>query len=264
VLSQTVDGAPSEPHAHQIRQLDYVLVGRSTFRVSRAAFLGGTLLALNDRNPFNRGKTRKADRMAPALMSFAVLFAGMVAVLLVFSHYNALVRAQKRTQEAWSGIDVQLRRRASLVPNVVETVRGYAEHERETLEEVARARGALQKADGAGATGAASNMLTQALGRLMAVVESYPQLRASDSFTSLRDDLRDTEEKIAFARQFYNRNVLDYNTRIETYPDVILARNFGFTAAEFFETDGGGRAEVHVSFDRSTSGPQQPASPPAA
>lgn len=202
--------------------------------------------------------------MFPALMSFAVLFAVIGAVLVVFSHYNGLVRSQKRTQEAWSGIEVQLRRRASLVPNLVETVRGYAEHERETFEEVARARGALQKADGAGATGAASNMLTQALGRLMAVVENYPQLRASDSFTSLRDDLRDTEEKIAFARQFYNRNVLDYNTRIETYPDAILARSFAFAPAEFFETDGNGRAEVHVNFGRPTAAPQQPASPPAA
>ncbi|MFL6281492.1 MAG: LemA family protein [Vicinamibacterales bacterium] len=202
--------------------------------------------------------------MAPALLSFMVLIAVMGAVLVAFSHYNGLVRSQKRTQEAWSGIDVQLRRRASLVPNLVEAVRGYAEHERETFEEVSRARGALQKADGAGATGAASNMLTQALGRLMAVVENYPQLRASDSFTSLRDDLRDTEEKIAYARQFYNRNVLDYNTRIETYPDAILARSFAFASAEFFETDGGGRAEVHVSFDRPAAGPQQPASPPAA
>jgi len=202
--------------------------------------------------------------MAPALISFTVLVALMAAVLLVFSHYNALVRSQKRTQEAWSGIEVQLRRRASLVPNLVEAVRGYAEHERETFEEVARARGALQKADGAGATGAASNMLTQALGRLMAVVENYPQLRASDSFTSLRDDLRDTEEKIAYARQFYNRNVLDYNTRIDTYPDTILARSFAFRPAEFFETDDDGRAEVHVNFSRSAAGPQQPASPPAA
>jgi LemA protein len=202
--------------------------------------------------------------MAPALMSLLLLFAVMAAVVVVFSHYNALVRSQKRTQEAWSGIEVQLRRRASLVPNLVETVRGYAEHERGTFEEVARARGALQKADGAGATGAASNMLTQALGRLMAVVENYPQLRASDNFMSLREDLRDTEEKIAFARQFYNRNVLDYNTRIETYPDAILARSFAFKPAEFFETGEDAHAEVHVNFGRPAAGPQQPASPPAA
>jgi len=201
--------------------------------------------------------------MAPALISFLVLVAVLGAVLMVFSRYNALVRSQKRTQEAWSGIEVQLRRRASLVPNLVETVRGYAAHERETFEEVARARGALQKADGAGATGAASTMLTQALGRLMAVVENYPQLRASDSFTSLRDDLRDTEEKIAYARQFYNRNVLDYNTRIETYPDAILARSFAFTPAEFFEADEDAHAEVRVNFERHATRPGQPASPPA-
>ena len=178
--------------------------------------------------------------MAPALISFLVLVAVLGAVLMVFSRYNALVRSQKRTQEAWSGIEVQLRRRASLVPNLVETVRGYAAHERETFEAV-----------------------TQALGRLMAVVENYPQLRASDSFTSLRDDLRDTEEKIAYARQFYNRNVLDYNTRIETYPDAILARSFAFTPAEFFEADEDARAEVRVNFERHATRPGQPASPPA-
>jgi LemA protein len=202
--------------------------------------------------------------MAPAWISLALVGALAAGVLLVFSRYNALVRSQNRTQEAWSGVEVQLRRRASLVPNLMETVRGYADHERDVLEEVARARGALQKADGAGETAGASNMLTQALGRLMAVVENYPQLRASENFMSLREDLRDTEEKIAFARQFYNRNVLDYNTRIETYPDVLIARHFGFAPSEFFETDASGRAEVRVSFDRTSARPQQPASPPAA
>lgn len=201
--------------------------------------------------------------MSPAWMSLTLVVALAAFVLLVFSHYNSLIRSQKRTQEAWSGIDVQLRRRASLVPNLVETVRGYAEHEREVFEQVARARGAMQKADGAGQTASASNLLTQALGHLFAVVENYPQLRASDNFLTLREDLRDTEEKIAFARQFYNRNVLDYNTRIDTYPDALLAKQFGITPAEFFETDGDGRAEVHVSFGRPAPGPQQPASPPA-
>jgi LemA protein len=201
--------------------------------------------------------------MSPAWMSLTLVVALAAFVLLVFSHYNSLIRSQKRTQEAWSGIDVQLRRRASLVPNLVETVRGYAEHEREVFEQVARARGAMQKADGAGQTASASNLLTQALGHLFAVVENYPQLRASDNFLTLREDLRDTEEKIAFARQFYNRNVLDYNTRIDTYPDALLAKQFGITPAEFFETDGDGRAEVHVSFGRPAPRPQQPASPPA-
>jgi LemA protein len=202
--------------------------------------------------------------MSPAWISLAMIALVGGAVLIVFSRYNALVRSQNRTQEAWSGIEVQLRRRASLLPNLVETVRGYAEHERDIFEQVARARSALQKADGAGQTAAASNQLTQALGHLFAVVENYPQLRASENFLSLREDLRDVEEKIALARQFYNRNVLDYNTRIETYPDAVLAGQFGFRPAEFFETDDAGRAEVRVSFDRTSRQPQQPAAPPAA
>ena len=202
--------------------------------------------------------------MSPVWLSLALIAIIGGAVLFVFSRYNGLIRSLTRVHEAWSGIDVQLRRRASLVPNLVETVRGYAEHEREVLEQVARARGAMQQAGGAGQTAAASNMLTQALGYLFAVVENYPQLRASENFLTLREDVRDTEEKIAFARQFYNRNVLDYNTRIATYPDAALANQFGFTPAEFFETDGEGRAEVHVSFDRASAAPQQPAAPPAA
>ena len=202
--------------------------------------------------------------MSPAWPSLALIAIIGGAVLFVFSRYNGLIRSLTPVHEAWSGIDVQLRRRASLVPNLVETVRGYAEHEREVFEQVARARGAMQQAGGAGQTAAASNMLTQALGHLFAVVENYPQLRASENFLTLREDVRDTEEKIAFARQFYNRNVLDYNTRIATYPDAALANQFGFTLAEFFETDGDGRAEVHVSFDRASATPQQPAAPPAA
>lgn len=186
------------------------------------------------------------------------------AVLVVFSRFNTLVRSQKRVQEAWAGIDVQLRQRASLIPNLVETIRGYAEHEREVYEEVARARGALQKAGGAGQAGAANNMLTQALGHVFAVAEAYPQLHASENFMSLRSDLRDVEEKIAFARQFYNRNVLDYNTRIATYPDAFIARNFDLAPAEFFEAEGDGRAEVRFSFARQPAGQEQATSPPAA
>ena len=202
--------------------------------------------------------------MSSEWLSFVVAIALGAGVLFVFGRYNSLVRARNRTQEAWSGIEVQLRRRASLIPNLLEIVRGYAEHEREVFEQVAYARGAMQKADGAGQSGAASNLLTQALGRLLAVVENYPQLRASEIFLSLREDLRDTEEKIAFARQFYNRNVLDYNTRIQTYPDAPLAQYFGFTAGEFFETDAEGHSEQHMSFNRSAAQPPKPASPSAA
>lgn len=173
--------------------------------------------------------------------------------------YNALVRSRKRVQEAWSGIDVQLRRRNSLLPNLVETVKGYAAHEREVFEEVTRARAAMQRAGTASQTATANNALTAALGHLLAVVESYPTLRASENFMSLRSDLSDLEEKIAFARQFYNRNVLDYNTRLETLPDSIVASTFGFAPMEFFEADEAERADVRVSFTTTNAAPEPPA-----
>ena len=192
--------------------------------------------------------------MTPSMMASAFVLSLIGSVLIVFSCFNTLVRSQKRVQEAWAGI---------LIPNVVEAVRGYAEHEREVFEEVSRARGAVQKADNAGQAGAANTLLTQALGHVFAVAEAYPQLHASENFLGLRSDLRDVEAKIAFARQFYNRNVLDYNTRVDTYPDALIARNFGFAPAEFFEADGDGRAEVKISFARQPAGREQ-AAPPAA
>ena len=202
--------------------------------------------------------------MTPSLMASAFVLALVGGVLVVFSRFNALVRSQKRVQEAWAGIDVQLRLRASLIPNLVEAIRGYAEHEREVFEQVARARGALQQAGGAGQASTANNLLTQALGHVFAVAEAYPQLHASENFLSLRGDLRDVEEKIAYARQFYNRNVLDYNTRIDTYPDALIARNFDFAPSEFFEASSEGRAEVKISFARQPLGREQATSPPAA
>jgi LemA protein len=185
-----------------------------------------------------------------------------VVVLLIFifvGMYNGLVRARNRVKEAYSGIDVQLRRRASLVPNLVETVRGYAEHERETFEEVTRARAQLERAGGPADAAAANNMLTGALRHLFAVAENYPQLQAAENFRQLQAELSDIEEKIAFARQFYNTNVLDYNNRIATIPTNIIAGMFGFTPEEFFEADEEGRAEVRVDFGRETPAP--PAAP---
>ena len=159
---------------------------------------------------------------------------------------------------------MQLRRRASLIPNLVETVRGYAQHERGTFEEVIRARSALQGAGGARNAASANDALSAALGRLFAVVENYPQLRASENFRRLHEDLSDTEDKIAYARQFYNRNVLDYNNRVDVFPTMVLARTFDFTPAEFFETDAEGRGEVRASFGSPVVGPERPATPPAA
>jgi len=164
--------------------------------------------------------------------------------------YNGLVRSRNRVKEAWSGIDIQLRRRASLVPNLVETVKGYAEHEREVFEEVTKARSALEQAGNVQDSAAANNMLTGALRHLFAVAENYPQLQAAQNFRELQQELSDIEEKIAFARQFYNTNVLDYNNRIGTIPSSIIAGMFDFQPEQFFEADEEGRAEVHVDFSR--------------
>lgn len=183
------------------------------------------------------------------LIVLGVVIAIIVIVGFIFvGMYNGLVTARNRVKEAWSGIDVQLRRRASLVPNLVETVRGYAEHERGTFEAVTRARAQLERAGTPGEAAQANNMLTQTLRSLFAVAENYPQLQAAENFRQLQAELSDIEEKIAFARQFYNTNVLDYNNRIQTVPTVFIASMFGFTPEEFFEADEEGRAEVRVDF----------------
>src|SRR3989449_4087712 len=184
-----------------------------------------------------------------AIIIIAVLAVIIVIVaLILFGMYNGLIRSRNRVKEAWSGIDVQLRRRASLVPNLVETVKGYASHERETFEEVTRARSAVEQAGTVPDAAAANNMLTGALRHLFAVAENYPQLQAAQGFRDLQQELTDIEEKIAFARQFYNTNVLDYNNRLQTVPTVLIASMFGFQREEFFEADEEGRAEVRVDF----------------
>lgn len=186
--------------------------------------------------------------MPASWLSIGVIAFVMGGIIWAFGLYNGLVRSKKRVEEAWSGIDIQLQLRASLVPHLVEIVKGYAEHERSIFEEVARARGAMQHAGGAGQAADANNMLSQALGRMFAVVENYPQLRASENFMSLRSDLADVEHKIAFARQFYNRNVLDYNTKLDTYPDALIAQQTRLEPAEFFGADADARAEVRLVF----------------
>lgn len=181
----------------------------------------------------------------------AVLVLAVVGLLIgsAIALYNSLVRSRARTREAWSGIDVQLRRRANLLPNLVEAVRGYAAHERATFADVSRARSALSHADGADESGRANTALSLATGRLLAVAERYPDLRASEHFTALQGELSDTEEKIAYARQFYNRNVLDYNARLEVFPGVLVARAFGFSAEEFFEADETTRAPMQIRLE---------------
>ena len=168
--------------------------------------------------------------------------------LALLGMYNGLIRSRVRSREAWSGIDVQLKRRASLIPNLVETVKGYAAHEREVLENVTRARAMLEQAGSPGQAAQADNVLTGTLRSLFAVSENYPQLRANENFLALQQELSDVEEKIAFARQFYNRNVMDFNTRIQVFPNVIIASMFNFERFEFFEAEETAREDVQVSF----------------
>jgi LemA protein len=185
----------------------------------------------------------------PALIIIGVI-AVIVVVLgfIVVGLYNGLVKARLRVREAWSGIDVQLKRRASLIPNLVETVKGYAQHEREVFENVTRARSMLQQAGTPAQAAEANNMLTQTLRSLFAVAEAYPDLKANQNFLDLQNELSDIEEKIAYARQFYNSNVLSYNTKTETFPSTIFANMFNFEPAEFFEAEEEARQDVRVDF----------------
>ena len=191
--------------------------------------------------------------MLVILIVLIVLLAVVVlGGLLLLGIYNGLIRARVRAREAWSGIDVQLKRRASLIPNLVETVKGYASHEQEVLENVTRARAMLEQAGGAAQAAQADNMLTGALRSLFAVSENYPQLRANENFLDLQKELSDIEEKVAFARQFYNRNVMDFNTRIQVFPSVIIANMFNFERFDFFEAEESAREDVQVSFTQSS------------
>jgi LemA protein len=169
-------------------------------------------------------------------------------VLFSISLYNGLIKTRVRTREAWSGIEVQLKRRASLIPNLVQTVRGYATHEHEVFTEVANARGALAKASGPAASAAADGMLTAAIGRLMAVAENYPALQAAGNFSQLQEELADTEEKIAYARQFYNQNAMAYNTRIQSFPGNMMASWFRFEPAAFFTAEPSVNEDIQVNF----------------
>lgn len=175
---------------------------------------------------------------------------GIVLVLIfwLLATYNSLVTLRNRVKEAWSQIDVQLKRRSSLIPNLVETVKGYAKHEKGVFEEVSKARSALMGAKGPKETAAADNMLTGALKSLFAVAEAYPTLRASENFKQLQDEVSDTETKVAASRQFYNTNVLDLNNNLETVPTNLIGNMFGFQKEEFFKASEEEKAEVDVKF----------------
>ena len=176
---------------------------------------------------------------------------GLMAVVAfwLIGMYNGLVKLRNIVKNSWAQIDVQLKRRHDLIPNLVETVKGYAGHERSTLEEVIKARGAAVAADGPAAQGQAESMLSAALGRLMVVVEQYPDLKANQNFLALQEELTSTENKIGFARQHYNDSVMTYNTRTQSFPANIVAGMFGFTESEFFELkDEAAREAPKVSF----------------
>jgi LemA protein len=178
---------------------------------------------------------------------------GVIVVVLVWAigQYNALVKLRNLVQEAWRQIDVELQRRHDMIPNLVETVKGYAKHERETFETVTKARAAAANPDLSPAQHAVQeNMLTQALGKLFAVVENYPQLKADALFQQLQTELTNTEDRIAAGRRFYNANVRTLNTKVETFPTNIIAGMFGFHREEYFETeDPEVREAPSVSFD---------------
>jgi LemA protein len=195
-----------------------------------------------------------------------VIVVVVVIGFILVGIYNGLVSARLRVREAFSGIDVQLKRRLSLIPNLVETVKGYAAHERETLENVTRARAMLQSAGNPAEAAQANNFLTQTLRSLFAVSEAYPDLKANANFLELQAELSDTEEKIAYARQFYNRNVLSYNEKVATVPTVFIANMFGFQPEAFFEAEEEAREDVRVSFDTPTppAAPAATTAPPAA
>jgi LemA protein len=159
---------------------------------------------------------------------------GVFAVMFVFI-YNGLIRDRNRVDNAWAQVDVQLKRRYDLIPNLVETVKGYASHELKTFERVTQARGGAQAAQGPAEQAQAENFLTQALRQLFAVSEDYPELRASENFSSLQEDLEETENKIAVSRQIYNDTVLTYNNKVQQIPTNIVASMFNFDAREFFE-----------------------------
>ena len=183
-------------------------------------------------------------------MTPTIIFGGLVLIVLIYilALYNGLVTLRVRIKEAWSGIEVQLKRRSSLIPNLIETVKGYAKHEKSVFENVTNARSAMLSAKNPKQAAAAENMLAGALKTLFAVAEAYPDLKASDNFKELQEELSDTETKIAASRQFYNSNVMDYNTKIQVFPSMLIARLFNFQKEDFFEADEAEKEEIKVKF----------------
>jgi len=174
--------------------------------------------------------------------------AGLLVVGLIFV-YNGLVTAKIRVDEAWSDITVQLKRRLDLIPNLVETVQGYAKHEQGTFQQVTEARAAMANAGSVAETAEADNMLSGALKSLFAVAEAYPDLKANENFLELQRELVDTEDKIQAARRFYNASVREFNTKLQVFPTVLIGRLLGFTPREFYELDEEEQAKAEKPVD---------------
>ena len=183
-------------------------------------------------------------------MLWVIVIAAIVIVLalVVVAMYNRLVRLRNRAENSWAQVDVQLRRRYDLIPNLVEAVKGYAAHEQTTFEDVTKARTAAQQAQGVEEQAKAENVLTAAIGRLFAVAEAYPQLRATENFQQLQAQLADVEQAIAVSRQVYNDTVLTYDNALETVPTNIVAGLFNFSPRAYFETEGATRDAPAVQF----------------
>jgi LemA protein len=176
------------------------------------------------------------------LVIIIIIAVGVIAI------YNSLVNARNKVRNSWAQIEVQLNRRADLIPNLVETVKGYASHEKEVFEKVTAARSGLLNAQGVAETAEANNILTDTLRSLFAVSENYPDLKANENFINLQNQLKDTEDKIAYARQFYNDTVLMYNNKCETFPSNLFAGAFNFKQAEFFKGAPGSEQVPKVEF----------------
>ena len=184
-------------------------------------------------------------------MTIAIIVIAVVVVLLllyVIATYNGLVRLRNRVENAWAQIDVQLKRRLDLIPNLVETVKGYAGHERQTLDAVVQARNAGIAAQGPQQEAQADNQITGALRQLFALSEAYPDLKANQNFLSLQEELTATEDRISYARQFYNDEVLKYDNKLETIPSKFIAGMFNFTPREYFKAEEGATEVPRVQF----------------
>lgn len=182
------------------------------------------------------------------MITYVVIGAVVLIVFWLLATYNSLVTLRNRVREAWSQIDVQLKRRSSLIPNLIETVKGYAKHEKGVFEEVTKARSVMIGAKTPGDAAKANDQLTGALKSLFAVAEAYPILRASENFKQLQDEISDTETKVAASRQFYNTNVLDINNSLQTIPSAWVGQMFGFKLEEFFKASESEKADIKVNF----------------